>query len=133
MGSSRTWRTGLVVAVAVVVAAVAAWAVWLWVPAHQIPVPGPDTTPEEVVLAYLDALNGRDRETADAIYPREPLRSLRADDVEITKVLQEGAQTHVLFTADFSGGDGSLEDGLWGYYLERGPDGRWQIVDSGVA
>ena len=44
------------------------------------------------------------------------------------------ASAHVLFTADFHGGDGSMGEGrdLWGYYLERGSDGRWHITDAGV-
>ena len=39
----------------------------------------------------------------------------------------------MLFTADFDGGDGTIDDGLWGYYLDRGSDGRWHITDAGVA
>ncbi len=41
----------------------------------------------------------------------------------------------MLFTADFHGGDGTLEgdDSSWGYLLDRGSDGLWHITDAGVA
>lgn len=37
-----------------------------------------------------------------------------------------------VFTADFDGGDGTVEDGWWGYVLQRGNDGLWHITDAGV-
>lgn len=121
---------------AAVVAGVLAWSA----PRDDVPVPGPDATPEEVVRAYIDAVNARDFDTANTIDARagEDLarlsRPMQAHDVEMMGgTLIEGAQAHVLFTADFDGGDGSLEDGLWGYILDRGTDGLWHITDAGVS
>ena len=108
-------------------------------PRDDLPVPGSDATPEQVVRAYIDAVNARDFDTANAIdaRPGEDLgrfsRPRQTHDVEMGKTVTEGTQAHVLFNADFDGGDGTVEDGLWGYYLQRGDDGLWHITDAGVA
>lgn len=56
------------------------------------------------------------------------------DNVASVSLTVEGDRTHVVFNADFSGGDVSISDGRqwWGYVLERGGDGRWYIVDAAV-
>jgi hypothetical protein len=107
-------------------------------PRDDVPVPGPEATPEQVVRAYIDAVNARDFDTANAIdaRPGEDLgrfsRPMQTHEVEMGETAIEGAKAHVLFTSDFDGGDGTVEDGLWGYVLERGDDGLWHIIDAGV-
>lgn len=107
-------------------------------PREDVPLPGRGATPEQVVLAYIDAVNARDFDTADAIdaRPGEELgrfsRPVRAHDVVVLDTVVSGTDVHVTFDADFVGGDGTVEDGVWGYHLERGGDGSWQIVDEGV-
>ena len=49
------------------------------------------------------------------------------------QTVTEGTAAHVFFTADFKGGDETVEDGLWGYQLERATDGLWHIIDAGVS
>ncbi len=101
--------------------------------------PGPDSTPEQVIAAYIDAVSARDFETANVIDARPGSdlgrfsRPTRIQEAQGMKTLMEGEQAHVVFNADFDGGDGSVEGGPWGYYLERGNDGSWYIVDAGVA
>ncbi len=126
------------VAAAVVIAGlVSAFVLWS-VPRDQVAVPGPEATPEQVVAAYLAAVNVRDFDTANAIEgrPGQDLawfsRPMQSRGVKIEKTVKEGSRWHVLFQADFEGGDGTVQDGLWGYYLERDGDGQWQIVDAGV-
>lgn len=100
--------------------------------------PGPDATAEQVVRAYIAAVNARDFATANAIDARSGgdlgrfSRRMRTREVAMGKTVTEGTTAHVLFTAEFDGGDGTVEDGLWGYYLERGDDGLWHITDAGV-
>lgn len=124
----------MVVPAALVVGAVA-WSA----PREDVAVPGPEATPEQVVRSYIDAVNARAFETANAIDARPGgdlgrfSRPMRTHEVEIVRTVTEGTTAHVLFTADFEGGDGTVEDGLWGYYLERGDDGLWHITDAGVA
>ena len=108
-------------------------------PREDVAVPGRDATPEQVVIAYINAVNARDFDTANAIDARPGSdlgrfsRSMEIHEVQMKKTLADGAATHVLVTADFDGGDGTIDDGIWGYYLERGSDGRWHITDAGVA
>lgn len=130
----RRWLAGTLVAVALAVGLVV-WAA----PREQVPVPGRDATPEQVVRAYIEAVNARDFDTADAIDARTEShwgrfsRPMQTHAVRKVKSLHEGRAVHVVFTADFDGGDGTVEDGPWGYYLQRGSDGRWHITDAGVA
>jgi hypothetical protein len=113
--------------------------VWA-LPREQVALPGADATPEQVVTAYLEALNARDFSTSNEIDARSRsdhgLFSLpgRIRLERIDKVFVDGGQAHVTFHADFEGGDGSLSGRqLWGYYLDRDQGGRWQITDAGVA
>jgi hypothetical protein len=132
--SSRRWLAAAVVALALVAGAIG-WSA----PREDVAAPGPDATPEQVVRAYLHAVNARDFETANAIDARSDgalgrfSRPVRAHDVEMGETVTEGDDAHVLFKADFRGGDGTVQDGWWGYYLERGSDGLWHITDAGVA
>jgi hypothetical protein len=136
----RRRRNLIVLIGGLVLAAVLALLVFAWsAPRRHVALPGPDASPVQVVRAYVAAVNARDFETANEIDARHnsdlgrfsrPDRMDKLGDVSIA----EGGK-HVVFKADFSGGDGSIPDGrqLWGYVLERGADRRWQIVDAGVA
>ncbi|QNN52542.1 hypothetical protein [Nocardioides mesophilus] len=137
MKGTRTRRrlTAVVAAAGLLGALVLVWAA----PRGQVAVPGPDATPEQVVAAYLEAVDVRDFDTANAIDDRDGStlgrfsRPMQAHRVRMKETETHGASAHVLFTADFEGGDGTVEDGLWGYYLHRAGDGLWHITDAGVA
>jgi hypothetical protein len=92
-----------------------------------------------VVIAYIEAVNARDFDTANAIDARprsDPgrfSRPMRTRLVRMEETVTHGAVAYVLFTADVDGGDGTIGDGFWGYYLNRGSDGLWHITDAGVA
>ena len=136
----RRPRRAWLAAVAVVGVLVGAALVWS-APREDVAVPGPDATPEQVVTAYLDAVNARDFDTANAIDARPGSdlgrfsRPGRTDHVRMGRTLGGATSAQVVFTADFRGGDGTLEgdDTVWGYLLDRGSDGRWHITDAGVA
>ncbi len=108
-------------------------------PRHDVPVPGPDATPEQVVRAYIDAVNARDFDTANAIdgRPGDDLgrfsRPMQTHRVTRLKTFGDRGRAYVGFRADFDGGDGTVEDGWWGFYLERGNDRAWHITAAGVA
>lgn len=118
-----------------IVGAASVWAA----PREDVAVPGRDATPEQVVIAYIEAVNARDFDTANVIDARPGSdlgrfsRPMRTRLVRMEETVTHGAVAHVLFTADFDGGDGTISDGFWGYYLERGSDGSWHITDAGVA
>lgn len=129
-------RAALLAAAAVLTpfVAVVAWAA----PRDEVPVPGPDATPEEVVQAYADAINARDFDTASAIDPTADLgRFSRPGQIHVLEMgdAVEGDPdgTHVTVEVDFRGASFALADGIWGYYLQRGDDGLWRIVDQGVS
>jgi hypothetical protein len=84
-------------------------------------------------------VNARDFDTSNAIDARPgsklrrfSLRPLQAHDVEMGETSGDDNHAHVLLTADVASGDGTVDDGLWGYVLKRGDDGLWHIVDAGV-
>lgn len=107
-------------------------------PRAHVALPSPEATPEEVVAAYTAAVNARDFDTANAIDGRSRSdlgrfdRSRRIDIVGPMTTGWDPNGMRVEFEADFEGWDYSLQDGWWSYFLERGEDGRWQIVDEGV-
>jgi hypothetical protein len=134
------WIVGVASAVAVL--ALVAGAALMWsAPRDAVALPGPDATPEQVVVAYIDALNARDFDTSNAIDSRPDSdlgrfgRPENMNDVKLRPTTTDGARAWVHFTADFSGGDGSMDRGRqsWGFILERGSDDRWHIVDAGVS
>jgi hypothetical protein len=134
---ARSWTVVLVAAAAV---AVAVAGVFLWAsPRDHVAVPGPDASPEQVVEAYIAAVNARDFDTANAIDARPGShlgrlsRPMETTDVTGMRTVADQGRAHVVFEADFDGGDGTVEDGWWGYVLERGDDGLWHITDAGVA
>lgn len=109
------------------------------VPGEDVAAPGPSATPEQVVKAYFDAIDARDFDTANTIDSRPGSdlgrfsRPRRADELRIGESSTNPVGTaYVAFTADFSGGDGSIEDGGWGYFLEQDGNGRWAHRRRGV-
>lgn len=125
---------GVAAAVPMVAAGVLIWSV----PREDVPDPGPEATAEDVVRAYVDAVNARDFDTANAIDARDGQdygrfsRPMLTHDFELVKTTGDDTRAHVLFTASFEGGDGTIEDGPWGYVLERNDKGLWRIIDAGV-
>jgi hypothetical protein len=134
----RQWST--IALRAIVLAALVVGSAYIWAgPRSQVRVPGPDATPVEVVSAYIAALDQRDFDTANAIDNRDEdlgRFSSRANFSDVTEMsaTREGGVVHVTFLADIDG-DASIagDDDWWGYYLKRGRDDRWHIVDAGVA
>lgn len=116
--------------------------VGLWaVPKADIPAPGPNATPAQVVAAYVAAYNARDFDTSNAIDGRQRSdngrfsRTGRWDDLDITRVdAMSQNRTWVRFTftphgiPGFESGD--RQD--FGLILQRQADGLWHIVDAGV-
>jgi hypothetical protein len=121
-----------VLVIALLVAAALIWSA----PRSQVPVPDADADPEDVVQAYIEALNERDFETANAIDAMDEPdlgRFSRVDEYEQVGDVRlnfEGRLAHVTFRAEHAGSSGR---DWWGYYLEKSDEGRWQIVDAGVA
>ncbi len=143
---TRTLRAlFLVVAVSIVAGMVAGW---LWArPREHVALPGPASTPAEVVEAYIAALNARDFATSNALVDGGGLptysRLDRAPTYHDLRILEVGrgdggreeAYVRVTFVYD-GNGDFSLEDGPtdWGYVVRRAtPYEPWRIVDSGVS
>lgn len=132
----RRWRWRWLVAVTALVAALA-----VWVSSHM---PDDDASPEQVVLAYANALHWRDCITAARLAPNDG-RTWCGTDITDVRVTHSGmdrrdrgdgardyyvvdVQMNLKFT------DGSLNDGPngWGYTLDRvGPNGAWRIVGQG--
>ncbi|WP_157210210.1 hypothetical protein [Nocardioides aequoreus] len=137
--AARLGATGLgAIAAGATVVLVAVGFVWS-APRADVPLPGPDATPEQVVRTYVEAVNGRDFETANQIDVRPGTELHRWSRPPKTRILElgettlDGGRAYVPFTADVDGGDGTVADGAWGYYLQRGHDGSWHIIDAGVA
>ncbi len=132
--------TAGVVALVLLVAA----GTWLWArPRREVPLPRADASPAEVVRAYVDAVNSRDFETANAIDTQSSWqyhrfeRSPTMHHLRIDAPTTPGDALHVYVPVRFEieGGDASMPDGAttWGFDLTRPAVGqRWRITDSGV-
>jgi hypothetical protein len=144
------------VLVLVVAATVAYWLV----PPRQtsdVAVPVPNAKPEQVVKAYLDALNAHDCATAMAVMTegaKDSAKSWCEDIASLTDIdvrdhfierpkgsghsaPDEVANVPVSFNLDWRRfhNDGSMDEGAttWGYLLVRdSTDLRWRIFDQGV-
>ena len=155
-------RPGLLLALVVVVSVVvvAATAVYLLLPPRQtgdVAVPPRDANPEQIVTAYLDALNEHDCDTAAALMAAgaegaahawcEDVASLKDVDIDDHFTERPGDSGHsapeevayVPVTFDLNWrpfhDDGSMDDGAttWGYLLVRSSaDSPWRIFDQGV-
>lgn len=108
-------------------------------------VPPDDASPQDVVRAYVAAVNAQDCSTASKLAPDTAgswCGKSRLDDLQITGMTDEpreddAARTvnHVWVEFTLHGGDGSMKEGrnTWGYLLDRtGPNGAWRIHDQGV-
>lgn len=152
-------RSGLVIALAVVTA-VAGIAAYLLLPPWRtgdVPVTGHDASPEQVVSAYLDALNEHDCGTAEALVVHGAEGSARSwcesvaslEDIQIHEHVAEPpessghsapdevANVRVRFDLAWRpfSDDGSMEEGAtaWTYLLVRAsPSAPWRIFDQGV-
>ncbi|NNM46596.1 hypothetical protein [Knoellia koreensis] len=147
------WGTALVA----VVVAVAVGVFLVVRPTADVADPGPSATPEQVVRAYVDAVNARDFATANRIAGVEHMRysrfdrAGRFDDLTITGAdritrASDGSRSsgddyaqawHVRFTARQSGHDISMgPEGTiqWGYVVVRNSGAQpWRIIDAGHA
>ena len=144
----------------VLVLGVAATVAYLLLPPRQtsdVAVPAPDATPEQVVTAYLKALNAHDCDTAEAVMTegaKDSAKSWCEDVASLTGVgvrdhfterpkdsghsaPEEVANVPVAFTLNWRPfhNDGSMDEGAttWGYLLVRdSADSPWRIFDQGT-
>ena len=118
---------------------------------ERVPLPPADATPQEVVRAYIDAVNAADCSSLRALSEPEGFSTLWCrGDVKLTNVRiaeprpdgccgvsgshAESRNVPVVF--DRRGGDVSFpdeRDAAWGYILVRDETGqRWRVADQGV-
>ena len=134
--------------------------VWLWQgPQRQtrdVPVPPDSATAEQVVQAYVDAVNAHDRSTVHALLATDgsmtdravdawrAMRNVRLLGTSIRTLADpagpryaEGVNVGVDFDLDCRWGHGDVSQPsgptAWGYVLGRNtPDDPWRIVDQGA-
>lgn len=148
--TARVWGASGVVALG-------AGGLWFWAMPHdsvRVPVPGPDSSPTQVVRTYVRALDARDYSTSNAIQMLGPavenhgltggpkithLKIIRATPVTAGAAFPDSRLTswkqvaEVDTQADFHDW-GGMQDGPngWSYYLVRNTDSqRWRIADWG--
>lgn len=133
----KSLRTGIL-AIGLTVFALLACGFLYLAPREDIPMPRKSASPEQVVKAYIDAINARDFDTSNGIYPQDSKGFFsRRERIELKSIDRvEGDQrdhASVYFTAEFSGGDGSLDGRQqWGYELARKSEGHWFITGQGL-
>ena len=154
----RLIRTGIIVLIlaAILTATAYAFGYRVNLQTGSVPVPTAAATPEQVVIAYIDAYNYRDFTTMAAVYPSAQAAYSRTRamgtmrDVQITKSSPATAADlsgkfptaghdyyTVQVTLDYTGLTGSdlaYQPGPngWTYWLERTTPGEpWTIIDSG--
>jgi hypothetical protein len=138
------------IALAVVVALAAlAWAGHRYLTVQQtgeVSIPADDASPEEVVRAYVEAVDVRDCDTAEALNPDDRLCG-NVESVEVNRyssqLFEASSSPHrqrarVMFVADLEfrpyydllGGDATeVGQGWRGYILDReGGEGPWRIA-----
>jgi hypothetical protein len=146
--------------VAVLLVVVAATATYLLLPprqTHDVGVPPSDASPEQVVTAYLDALNAHDCDTAQALMTADAEDSAKSWCEDVASLTNVDVHDHFTERPEDSGhtapdevanvpvgfdlnwrlfhSDGSMEEGAtaWGYLLVRStPDSPWRIFDEGT-
>nr|WP_253945453.1 DUF4829 domain-containing protein [Nocardioides sp. zg-DK7169] len=149
---------GVVLGVSVViVVGVVAYLLLLPRQSDHIAVPAHNATPEQVVTAYLDALNAHDCDTAETVMASDAKDSARSwcrqvaslTDVDVRdhfterpelsgrSAPEEVANVPVTFDVDWRlfHGDVSMPEGTttWGYLLVRdSPDSPWRIFGQGT-
>lgn len=158
MFRSRSRSIPLVAGVVILV--VVATLAYLLLPPRQtndVAVPGHDASPEQVVTAYLAALNAHDCEAAEALMTddgKDTAKSWCDKVASLTNVdvrdhfterpqnlgpsaSEEVARVPVTFDLNWRllHGDVSMDEGAttWGYLLVReSPDSSWRIFDQGT-
>lgn len=153
-------RPALLTGGAVLLLVAAALFAYLWLPPRQtdeVAVPADDATPEQVVRAYVAALNAHDCETAEAVSAEEfdetaaswchrvsALGSLEVGEPSSERPEWSGLPADrkvmgvpVTFDLDWRPwrGDGSMpeEETTWGFRLVRSSDTEpWRIFSQGV-
>lgn len=156
---AKVWRVkGKQVALAVVVAllalpllASAVWAEWTFqvIPFERrdVAMPAQNASPQEIVAAYIDALDAHDCDTAEALWlsDKDTPRTWCSDFSSAQMLGQATALFHESprrihfevtlrirwrpFKDDGTFGDDPF---LWGYTLTRDSRGAWRIVDNGM-
>lgn len=151
-------RPAVLTGVAALLLVTAAVCIYFWMPPRQtasVPVPSRDASPEEVVEAYVRALDAHDCDTAYALVDgdtdgaeawcrrvasldglevsaaedEEPAWSGRDADEQVVRVVVEFDLTYRPLRSD-----GSMDQGrtTWGYLLVRGSqDDPWRIFSQG--
>jgi hypothetical protein len=142
------------------VLALAATVAYLLLPPRKtadVAVPVPNATPEQVVTAYLDALNTHDCATAQAVMTEGAKDSAKSWCQDVASLTDVDVRDHVDEHPRWSGHsppeevtnvpvtfnlnwrpfhiDGSMDEGstTWGYLLVREPaDSPWRIFDQGT-
>lgn len=109
----------------------------------HVAVPADDASPQDVVRAYVAAVNAKDCTTAITLAPGDSwCGRARLDELRLTSTTDQTREgnpsrkvKYVAVQFTLHGGDGSMPDGPhgWGYLLDRtGPQGAWRIYDQGV-
>ena len=157
--SKRLGRLIALVA-SVLVLLVAATVTYLLLPPRQsgdVSVPGSDATPEQVVTAYLEALDSHDCDTAEAVMTEGAKESAKSWCEDVTNLTDVDVQDHFMERPKDSGhswpaevanvpvafklnwrhfhNDGSMDEGptTWGYLLVRNSaESPWRIFDQGT-
>lgn len=140
--------------------ALAAVAAYLLLPPRQtsdVAVPPADATPEQVVRAYLEALNAHDCETAQAVSTDTAKDGAKSWCEHVDSLTNIDVRKHVPGRSEDSGvpardqvadvavsfnlkwrplhNDGSMDEGPtpWGYLLVRtAADAPWRIFNQGL-
>ena len=153
---SRRFVAPVVGVVVLVVVGVATYLLLAPRQSGDIAVPANDATPEQVVTAYLDALNAHDCDTAEAVTTDDATDSAESWCRKVTSLTNVDVRDHLTERPEFSGrsapdevatvpvtfdldwrifhGDVSMPEGptTWGYRLVRdSPDSPWRIFDQG--
>lgn len=118
------------------------------VPTASVPVPSAGASPDQVVLAYVEAYNHRDFDAMAAIYPAAgrpdryramgtmrdlTISSSGPDSTGPSDRARWAVRVQLRFTG-LRGSDLAYDEGPngWAYHLEPiGPDRAWRIVDQG--
>lgn len=153
-------RRFIALIVGVVVLIVVGVLAYLLLPPRQsddIAVPANNASPEQVVTAYLDALNAHDCDTAEAVMTSDAQDSAKSWCEDVASLTDVDVRNHLTEHPKYSGhsapdevanvpvtfdlnwrpfhNDGSMEEGstTWGYLLLRdSPSSPWRIFDQGT-
>ncbi|QGA08951.1 DUF4829 domain-containing protein [Nocardioides sp. dk884] len=153
---SRRFVAPVVGVVVLVVVGVATYLLLAPRQSGDVAVPANDATPEQVVTAYLDALNAHDCDTAEAVMTSDAKDSATSWCRQVASLTDVDVRDHFTERPEFSGrsapeevvnvpvtfdldwrlfhGDVSMPGGTttWGYRLVRdSSDTPWRIFDQG--